>query len=86
MKYMKKPVTVDALHFTIDTTSEELSEFLGEKYYNFSTNSQKNTGSITILTLGCYMTTQLGYWIIKGSEGEFYPCEPSIFHATYSLV
>jgi hypothetical protein len=25
-------------------------------------------------------------WIIKGIKGEFYPCKPDIFEATYELV
>lgn len=27
-----------------------------------------------------------GDWIIKGIQGEFYPCKPDIFLATYELV
>ncbi|KKL08091.1 hypothetical protein LCGC14_2579340, partial [marine sediment metagenome] len=25
-------------------------------------------------------------WIITGIEGEYYPCKPSVFEATYDLV
>ena len=32
------------------------------------------------------MTTSAGDWIIKGVKGEFYPCKPDIFEATYELV
>ncbi len=27
-----------------------------------------------------------GDWIIKGVAGEFYPCKPDIFEATYEVV
>lgn len=27
-----------------------------------------------------------GDWIIRGVQGEFYPCKPDIFAATYDLV
>ena len=27
-----------------------------------------------------------GDWIIKGVQGEFYPCKPDIFEATYDKV
>ena len=27
-----------------------------------------------------------GDWIIKGVKGEFYPCRPDIFEATYEAV
>jgi hypothetical protein len=29
------------------------------------------------------MRAQIGDWIIKGIQGEFYPCKPDIFKATY---
>ena len=28
----------------------------------------------------------VGDWIITGIEGEYYPCKPSVFEATYDLV
>lgn len=33
-----------------------------------------------------YMLVCPGDWIIKGVEGEFYPCKPSIFEKTYEVV
>ena len=32
------------------------------------------------------MTASRGDWIIKGVNGEFYPCKPDIFAKTYELV
>ena len=32
------------------------------------------------------MTADCGDWIIKGVKGEFYPCKPDIFEATYEPV
>ena len=32
------------------------------------------------------MTANVGDYIIKGISGEFYPCKPNIFDATYQLV
>jgi hypothetical protein len=29
------------------------------------------------------MAARPGYYIIRGVEGEFYGCEPNIFHKTY---
>ena len=39
-----------------------------------------------INTLEGRMTAQVGDWIIKGVAGEFYPCKPDIFEATYEAV
>ena len=41
---------------------------------------------VLIPTLEGVMTASLGDWIIKGVQGEFYPCKPDIFAATYTLV
>jgi hypothetical protein len=30
------------------------------------------------------MLASPGDWIIKGVKGEFYPCKPDIFNATYT--
>ncbi|MEE7714225.1 hypothetical protein V3J85_23230 [Bacillus sp. 5001] len=39
--------------------------------------------SISIPTLEGVMTADEGDWIIRGVQGEFYPCKPDIFAATY---
>jgi hypothetical protein len=36
-----------------------------------------------ILTLEGEMIARVGDWIIKGVQGEFYPCKPEIFEMTY---
>lgn len=43
-------------------------------------------GTLTIRTLEGDMTANKGDWIIKGVQGEFYPCKPDIFAATYEPV
>lgn len=41
------------------------------------------TGALVIPTLEGLMRATLGDWIIRGIKGEFYPCKPDIFAATY---
>lgn len=38
---------------------------------------------IAIQTLEGVMTASPGDWIIRGVQGEFYPCKPDIFATTY---
>lgn len=38
---------------------------------------------IAIDTLEGTMRAEAGDWIIRGVKGEFYPCKPDIFDATY---
>lgn len=41
---------------------------------------------INIRTLEGTMSAAIGDWIIRGVKGEFYPCKPDIFAATYEPV
>ena len=41
---------------------------------------------LQILTLEGAMNAQIGDWIIKGVNGEFYPCKDSIFKKTYDIL
>ena len=43
-------------------------------------------GTIHIITLEGLMKVNEGDYVIKGIEGEFYPCKPSIFEATYEAL
>ncbi|VLV91793.1 phage protein [Streptococcus pneumoniae] len=77
-KYKKKPVVIEAIRF-IGSNYEELREFIGE-------NTLCSDLSIVISTLEGDMVAQKGDYIIKGVQGEFYPCKPDIFNATYEVV
>jgi len=41
---------------------------------------------VNILTLDSVAVASIGDWIVKGTRGEFYPCKPDIFWATYEPV
>ena len=41
---------------------------------------------LIVLTLEGEMVAELSDWIIRGVQGEFYPCKPDIFAATYEAV
>ena len=45
-----------------------------------------NSGHLLIGTLEGTMAAAPGDWVIKGVAGEFYPCKPDIFEATYEPV
>ena len=78
MKYRKKPVVIDAVQWT-GQNSEELSEFMNRDF------EQKSYYAV-IKTLEGNMLASKGDFIIKGVQGEFYPCKPDIFEQTYELV
>ena len=76
--YRKRPVTIQAIQFTLDNHHEVMCFIKG--------NSRLEKGSIFIPTLEGEMRADKGDWIIKGVHGEFYPCKPDIFEKTYEVV
>lgn len=82
-KYRKKPVVIEAEHFTDENK---------DRCFNFVTCNKAAVFDkaghpyIEIHTLEGVMGASLGDYIIKGVSGEFYPCKPDIFAATYEPV
>lgn len=78
MKYVKKPVIIEAIQVSNAFPNfEEIEEFVGG-------DLEFRNGEIIIATLEGAMTAAPGDYIIKGIKGEFYPCKPDIFELTYS--
>ena len=74
MKYRKKPVVIEAVLWTGKNTNE-INKFVSP--------NGVHDGKVVIQTLEGVMQGSVGDWIIKGVKGEFYPCKPDIFAATY---
>ena len=85
-KYRKKPVVIEALQF-IDEADRlvELSEFIDNQDLRVSYQNPENP-ELKLETLEGVMTASVGDYIIKGVNGEFYPCKPDIFLKTYDEV
>lgn len=87
MKYVKKPVEIEAVQFVDATlgTLDKISEFMNqEQEIVFDDNTAEP--KIKIETLEGPMFASLGDYIIKGIKGEFYACKPDIFNLTYDKV
>lgn len=81
-KYRKKPVVIDAIQWTGTTeSSHEIVKFASPKAtWHFNHNH------MSIETLEGIMAVSVNDYVIKGVKGEFYPCKPDIFEATYEKV
>lgn len=77
-RYRKRPVVIDAVQFT-GTNLAEITEFIGEE-------PPTRHHGLMIVTLEGELFASPGDWIIRGVQGEFYPCKPEIFDATYEPV
>ena len=80
MKYRKKPVVIEAMQYT-GNNYDKVCDFVGKKL------DIKGYGvSLIIETLEGNHIASIGDYIIKGVQGEFYPCKPDIFEPTYAVV
>lgn len=89
--YRKKPVVIQAMQWTGENLAEVLA-FTGkhpswDKHFAsfdaYQAHVQADRNAFKIITLEGTMEATPGDWIIKGVKGEFYPCKPDIFAATY---
>ena len=89
-KYRKKETAIIEAIQHIDKNKTLILNFLlksnsknNEIIKNYSFNEN---GSLIIHTLEGNMKCNKGDYIIKGVDGEFYPCKQEIFEKTYELV
>lgn len=86
MKFRKKPVVIEAQQLTGDSLFDLM------RWINSNDGKTKEWGwddddrYLIISTLEGNMKAQAGDWIIRGVQGEFYPCKSDIFEATYEKV
>ena len=81
MKYRKKPIIIEAVQF--DGTDESVDWLLPQL---ISGEIGRTTNKLYIQTPEGIMTANVGDYIIKGVNGEFYPCSPDIFEKTYEPI
>jgi hypothetical protein len=79
--YKKKPVVIQAIQWTGDNDIEILN-FCTRCYIG----SNDKAKDLTVSTLEGVMSASLGDYIIRGVQGEFYPCKSDIFDLTYETV
>lgn len=78
-RYRKKPVEIEAAHFTDAAAGSRIAAWAGG-------SNERSPHEIQIETREGTMTAALGDYVIRGVAGEFYPCKPDIFDATYEPV
>lgn len=89
MKFRKKPVVIEAWQF--DGCEQSAREILALAGPNSGIEHRRTTHFehphiLVIATLEGEMRAFRGDWIIKGVKGEFYPCKPDVFEATYEVA
>ena len=92
MRFRKKPVEVEAVRWEGGSTAP-LDAFLGQNWaradakdVHWYLDSDEEQLVIWNAPEHGWIPCPVGHYIIRGVAGEFYPCEPDIFDATYEAV
>lgn len=84
-EYIKKPRVIQAIQLDYEGSNiRDVVEFVvsGSGLMNYS----PETGKHRIETLEGDMFIDYGDYVIRGVQGEFYPCKPDIFMESYDPV
>lgn len=92
-KYRKKPVVIEAFKYDGDLMDRDGRYYVPEwaQHANFDgvlyfDEFEGKPGELFAKTLEGDHHVSVGDYIIKGIEGEIYPCKPNIFEQTYERV
>lgn len=93
VRYKKKPIVVDAFQYNGDLIGSSgkyyVPDWAVEAFSNedmFYSKTVDSPSELFIKTLEGNMRCNVGDYVIKGVNGEFYPCKPDIFEQTYDEV
>lgn len=91
--FRKKPVEIEAMQtapinlLVAEKDREEQNRLVAQWIVNAGGDVVAFGRDVFVIgTLEGNMTASPGDWIIRGVQGEFYPCKPDIFAATYEAV
>lgn len=84
MKFRKKPVVIEAIKYLGPFSIDEMADVWSHEFQRCANLS--SLGVFSIHTIEGNHLASIGDWIIKGIKGEFYPCKPDIFEASYEPV
>lgn len=87
--YRKKPVEIEAFLYSTEGQLGALVAWSGGAVTRTmlrDDNGREYEGLPRIMTLEGELRIEPVCWVIRGVEGEYYPCAPSVFDATYERV
>ncbi len=75
----KRPIQVRAVQLTPGSDLRAIADWIGK-------DASITGNGIVIKTLEGPMLAGMNWWIIQGIKGEFYPCAPEVFAASYDII
>lgn len=91
LTFRKKPVEIQAFSYDGANSAEIVAWADDEHVFTVpdgpDSDLRRPDGSLLMIrTLEGMLHVSVGDWVIQGVQGEFYPCKPDIFAATYDPV
>lgn len=87
-RFRKKPIEVEAVQLVGLENADEILEWVCDNggHAELVYGPLADWLGVSIFTLEGTMEAAPGWWVVRGVEGEFCPCKPSVFDATYEGV
>lgn len=86
LKYRKQPVVIEAVEFN-EETAIEIQQWVNGHGHPINIDTDHKGNKVLIIpTPEGPMYAQVGDFIIRGVEGEFYPCKPTVFMVSYEAL
>lgn len=85
-KFRKKPVVIDAFKLGVDPIPDWFMDRVSDDTITLRGEMYRPLEGAEIATLEGVMRGDYGDYIIRGVQGEIYPCKPDIFAQTYEAV
>ena len=101
-RYRKRPVEVEAVRFDgTPESGDAIISWANDpgvksvEFHPFLADTFRGDPKVYVAhpdpymrieTLEGTMVASVGDWVIRGVKGEYYPCKPDIFEATYEPV
>lgn len=85
-RYRKRPIAIQAVQFdgtNTDQITEWTSGMFGRVYPDDRTDDPEIVATVFDQLHSTWVGVKLGDWIIRGIQGEFYPCDADVFAQTY---
>ena len=83
-KFRAKPVVLEAVRLTKENATA-VREFIGKHKYD---DSRDGHDPVNIMLRSAHgnVLLEVGDWLVKDAQGDYYPCKDSIFKAKYEPV
>lgn len=89
MKFVSKRIEIEAVQFDGGNYAE-LADFTDDQFWYVEIANRIDDPDIMAEVYdklhSTWVGVKAGQWIIKGTKGEFYPCDPEVFEAKYEQI